>query len=91
MPKPIVTPPTGTLREQINEQRGELFKAQAVANCVRHAITSKDDGLQETDITFALRVTAETIDAVAAELERIGVAAGWAQLGAPYQSPGGAP
>jgi len=59
-------------QDEINAQRGQLFKAQAVVNCVRHAITSQDVGLQETDITLALRVTAETIDNVAAALELVG-------------------
>ena len=74
MPKPSVSrqPKRPARRVEINAQRGELFKAQAVVNCVRHAITSQDSGLQETDITLALRVTAETIDAVAAALERAG-------------------
>ena len=74
MPKTIIPrqPKRSALRTQINEQREQLFKAHAVVNCVLHAVTSKDAGLQETDITLALRVTAETIDSVADALERAG-------------------
>jgi len=74
MPKAILSgrPAAKPAGDHINEQRGQLFKAQAIVNCVRHAITSQDEGLQETDITLALRVTAETIDDVAASLERAG-------------------
>jgi hypothetical protein len=70
--KSLTRPARAILRTQLNEQREQLFKAHAVANCVRFAISSKSGGLQETDITLALRLTAETIDNVAAALERAG-------------------
>jgi hypothetical protein len=74
MPKAILRPPRKrALREQINAQREELFKAQAVVNCVRFASASKYVGLDETHITIALQVASDLIDDVAAALELIGV------------------
>jgi hypothetical protein len=74
MPKAIVSgrPVAKPTSDHINEQRKQLFKAHAIVNCVRFAVASQDSGLDETDITWALRVTAETLDNVAAALEQGG-------------------
>lgn len=61
------------VREQINNERGRLFQAQAVINCARFAVSTKCAGLGDTDISIALHVADKIIDDVCAALELVGV------------------
>jgi hypothetical protein len=49
--------------------RATLFEAQAIANCVRHAVTTCDNGLTETDQTFSLAVASRLIDNACEQLD----------------------
>ena len=77
MPKTIVTRRKAGTRtsvtDQINEQRGQLFQAQAIVRCVRLAAASSLAGFDETDITFALAAADRIIDNAASALELVGV------------------
>lgn len=67
-----VKPATRPVRDQINDQRGQLFQAQAVIRCVRFAAASRLGGLDETDITCALAAADRIIDNATAALELVG-------------------
>jgi hypothetical protein len=54
---------------EIEALRGQLFHAQAIINCVGFAVASRSTGLQETDISFAMRAASEIIDNTAAAME----------------------
>lgn len=61
-----------SIQEQINVQRGALFRAQAIIRVTRFAADSRLAGLDETDITFTLAVAEKIIDDAASELELVG-------------------
>lgn len=61
-----------SIRDQINNERGRLFQAQAVINCARFAVSTKCAGLGDTDISIALHVADKIIDDVCAALELVG-------------------
>ena len=76
MPKTKSNRPSkrASIRDQINGQRGQLFRAQAVINCARFAVANKCQGLSETDITIALQVADQILDNTASALELVGSA-----------------
>lgn len=74
MAKPIISrpPKRASITDQINQQRGALFQAQAIVRVVRFAADSRLAGMEDVDVTYALAVADKIIDDVAGALELVG-------------------